>query len=188
MHGTRYFGVMGAIVLLVLALTGCSQVTVSQDYLAGRDFGRLHTFRWQQGTPEASRDYRVNNPLLQERFRQAIEGTLSRRGYTQAAVADFLVSYSYSVETRFEAEPFRPSFGFGVGRYHDYGAFGIGTDYNIRQFDVGVLVIDFFEARTGAPIWRGTATQVVTTHSRPEDLTAFVYRMVDEVLAQFPPP
>jgi hypothetical protein len=160
---------------------------VSQDYRTGQDYARFRTFRWQQGTPEASRDYRVNNPLLQERFRQAIEGTLSRRGYTQAAVADLLVSYSYSVETRLESEPFRPSFGFGVGRYYDHGAIGIDTDFDLRQYDVGVLVIDVFEAKTNAPLWRGTATQIVTTHARPEDLTAFVYRMVDEVLAQFPP-
>lgn len=105
----------------------------------------------------------------------------------QAVVADFVVSYNYSIQTRLESEPFRPSVGFGFGRYYNYGAIGVGTDIGVSQYDVGVLVIDFSDARSGEPLWRGTGTQLATTHTTPEEASAFVYRMVDDVLAQFPP-
>jgi len=183
MKGWAVFG----LVWVALLLVGCSQVQVSQDYRQGVDFSRFHTYRWQSTTPVVSDDIRINNPLLQERFRQAIDGTLTRRGYMQAAEADFIVSYDYSIQTRIESEPFGTSIGVGYGRYYRYGAIGIGTDVDVRQYDVGVLVIDFSDARTGAPIWRGNATQLVTTHSTQEETTAFVYRMVDSVLSQFPP-
>jgi len=173
--------------IILLLLAGCSRVQVSQDYRPGLDFARLHSYRWQATSPASSTDIRINNPLLQERFRQAIDGTLTQRGYLQAAAADFIVSYDYSIQTRIESEPLDTSFGLGYGRYYNYGAIGIGTNVGVRQYDVGVLVIDFFDGRTGEPLWRGTATQLVTTHSTPENTTAFVYRMVDTVLAQFPP-
>lgn len=179
--------ILFGLVCVVLLLAGCSRVQVSQDYQPGLDFTRFHSYRWQTPITPASSDIRINNPLLQERFRQAIDGALSRRGYMQAAVADLLVSYDYSIQTRIESEPFGTSIGLGYGSYHHYGMLGFGTDSNVRQYDVGVLVIDFFDAGSGAPVWRGTATQLVTTHSTPEDTTAFVYRMVDTVLSQFPP-
>jgi len=183
MKGWAVFG----LVCVILLLVGCSPVQVSQDYRQGLDFSRFHSYHWKNTPPAVSSDIRINNPLLQERFRQAIDGTLARRGYMQAAAADFLVSYDYSIQTRIESEPFGTSVGVGYGRYYRYGAIGIGTDIDVRQYDVGVLVIDFFDARTGTPIWRGNATQLVTTHSTPEETTAFVYRMVDSVLSQFPP-
>lgn len=178
---------VSALCLLMILLAGCAQVQVSQDYRPGQAYSRFHSYRWKADTQTESRDVRINNPLLQERFQQAIDGTLARRGYVQAASADFLVSYDYSIQTRLESEPFSPSVGIGFGRYYNYGAVGFGTDRGVRQYDVGVLVIDIFDGRTGAPLWRGTGTQMVTTHSNPEETTSFVYRMVDTILAQFPP-
>lgn len=176
-----------ALLSVMLLLGGCSTVQVSQDYRPGNDFSRFHTYRWQAVTQAESVDVRVSNPLLQERFRQAIDGTLAVRGYTQAASADFLVSYNYSIQTRLESERFSTGVGYGWGRYDNFGGIGISTGVGVRQYDVGVLVIDFFNGSTGEPVWRGTGTELVTTHSTPDATTAFVYRMVDSVLAQFPP-
>jgi len=173
--------------LIALLSTGCSGVTVGQDFWQGQDYSRYRYYRWESQTPPKSTDIWANSPLLQQRFRQAIDTTLARRGYIQAAVADFLVSYEYSVETRLESEPFDTSVGVGFGRYYNYGAVGIGTVIGVREYDVGVLAIDFTDARTGEPIWRGTGTQLATTHSNPQKTAAFVNRMVDAILAQFPP-
>lgn len=176
--------------MLLFLLTGCYSPRVSQDYNLAQDFSRLRTYRWKADTPPPSRDVRVNSPLMAERFRQAIDGTLSRRGYLQAAGSDMVVSYEYTVQTKIESDPyFGPSIGVGYGRYYNRGFVGVGTDFggNVRQYDVGLLVIDIADGRTGAPLWRGTATEMVRTHWTPEDINAFVYRLVDAVLAQFPP-
>ncbi len=172
---------------LILLLAGCAPVQVIQDYMPGYDFASYHTYRWKDGASDASSDYRANSPLLQERFRRAIEATLSGRGYARAAVADFTVSYEYSVQTKVDYRPYRPSVGIGYGRYYDYGFWGVDTDYGIYQYDVGVLVIDFFDSRTGEAVWRGTGSQLAPSYSNPEEVTTYVQRMVAEVLAQFPP-
>ncbi len=172
---------------LLLLLAGCAQVQVSQDYMQGYDFSRYHSYSWKKNAQAGSNDYQVNNPLMQERFRRAIDATLSGRGYVQAAVADFAISYDYSVQTRLDYEPLRPSVGIGYGRYYDYGFWGVDTNYGIYQYDVGVLVIDIFDSKTGEAVWRGTGSQLATTFSTPEEATTYVQRMVADVLAQFPP-
>ena len=174
-------------VMAVALLAGCSRVTVSQDYQVGLDVSRLHSYRWQQAPPASSADPRANSPLLHERFRQAIDSALQAKGFVQGPGADFLVRYDYAVERRVESEPVQPYFGLGFSRHLHYGVIGFGTDFGVRQYDVGVLVIDFSDARSGAPLWRGTASQLATMHTTPEAGSAFVQRMVDEVLAQFPP-
>ena len=179
--------ILFGLVCAVLLLAGCSRVQVSQDYRPGMDFSRYHSYRWQTTTAAASQDIRINNPLLQERFRQSIDSALVMRGYLQAAAADFVVSYDYSIQTRIESEPMGWSIGAGFGHHYNYGGIGFGSDIGINQYDVGVLVIDFADAQTGAPIWRGTASQLASTHSTPENTTAYVERMVEAVLSQFPP-
>lgn len=175
------------IVLLVLLAGGCSRVQVSQDYRSGADFSRYRMYQWQTGEQPESADMRVSNPLLHERFQQAINGLLLSRGYYQGVPADFLVGYSYRIQTRLESDPYDSRVGFGYGRYDRYGGVGFRTGGTVRQYDVGILVIDFSDARTGELIWRGTGSERVGTHSTPEDTTTYVNRMVYAILQQFPP-
>jgi hypothetical protein len=121
---------------------------------------------------------------------------LAVRGYRQATAADFLVSYSYSVQNRVESEPFSTGVGFGWGSGwgggwdNDFSYTGIGVQtggYGTRQYNVGMLVIDFYDGSTGAPIWHGTGSETVTNLSTPTEIDDFVFRMVNAVLEQFPP-
>lgn len=176
-----------AIIAVFLLLSGCSRVQVSQDYRPGSDFFRYHTYSWQGMEVKESGNVQVNNPFMRERFRQAIDGALAGRGYVRADVGDFLVSYEYSIQTRLESEPFNTGFGYGWSRYHQFGGFGIDTGGGIRQYDVGVLAIDLVDGKTGQPLWRGTGSELVSTHSTPEENTTFAYRLVEAILAQFPP-
>ncbi len=176
-----------ATILVLFALNGCSRVQVSQDYRIGTNFFQYHTFQWKMSDFPTSNDIRVNNPLLQERFQQAIENRLTASGYVLQSRADFLVSYSYTIQTRLESEPYGTNVGFGFGRRYRYGEIGFGEGVSVSQYDVGVLVIDIYDALNGTLLWRGTGSEIVRTHSTPEDTTAFVYRMVDSILAQFPP-
>lgn len=175
------------IIVLLLLIAGCSQVRVSQDYRPGMDFSGYRQYQWKTVAMEQTDDIRVNNPLLHERFRQAIDSALVRSGFAFGAPADFLITYNYSIQTRLESEPIGTTFGFGVGRYHRYSEVGFGSGTYVRQYDVGILAIDLIDIHTGTLVWRGTGSEIVTTHSTPESTTAFVYRLVDSILAQFPP-
>lgn len=180
-------GTVVVIIAVFLLLSGCARVQVSQDFRPGSDFSRYHTYSWQGMEVKASGNIQANNPFMQERFRQAIDRALTGRGFVRADPGDFLVSYEYSIQTRLESEPFNTGFGYGWGRHRHFGAFSMYSDGGIRQYDVGVLAIDFVDGKTGQPLWRGTGSELVTTHSTPEDNTAFANRLVEAILAQFPP-
>lgn len=174
------------LVLLLILLGGCSSVRVSQDYRPGVDFTRYASYGWMQSEAVSS-DIRVNNPLLQERFYQAIGRELGVRGLVASAPPDMLVRFTYTITTRVESDPMSTSVGYGVGRNHRYGGIGIGTGVDIRQYDVGLLVIDLYDRVTGQLLWRGNGTETVKTHRSPEEVTAFVNRMVGSIMAQLPP-
>lgn len=174
-------------IIALLLFTGCSTVQVSQDYKPGINFSRYHTYQWKMRAGQPSDDIRLNSPLLHDRFRQAIDRILVQRGYAQGLPADFRVSYTYSVQTRLESYPFGSSIGMGFGRYHRYGELGFDDNWSIRQYTVGILAIDFYDVVSGALIWRGIGSERIGMHSTPEDTTAFVNRMVNAVLVQFPP-
>ena len=79
---------------LVGALTvACAPMQVSTDYDASVDFASLRSWAWVSGAPTEIADPRVDNSLLQERIRGAVEDALRQRGYEQhlvsAAVSEF---------------------------------------------------------------------------------------------------
>jgi hypothetical protein len=168
-------------------LTGCASVQVSHDYEEGRAFVEFHSYFWKSQEKELSGNAREDDPLLHKRLYSTINAVLAERGYRLNAEADFLVSYEYSIATRLESDPFSTSFGFGIGPRRHYGAFGIGTGSEVRQYDVGILIIDFFDPQTGALIWRGRGSETVSVHMSPQQTTAMVDRLVQAIIAQFPP-
>lgn len=172
--------------VFALVLAGCSTVRVNQDYRPGTNFSQYRSYQWQQPAPSRSEDMRVHNPLLDERFQQAINAGLAGRGLFPGA-PDFLITYHYRIETRIESDPYTTSFGYGYGRHYRYSGVGFGTGGAIRQYDVGILVIDFYDAGNGSLIWRGTGSEVVSSNPTPEKTTEFVNRMVSSILAQYPP-
>ena len=182
----RLYSFFAAIVFL-FALAGCSSVTVSQDFDTASDFSPFQTYNWLPKEKPVSPDIRVNNPLLQSRFVDAINNGLQQSGYHLSESPDLLVTYNYSITSKIKSDNFGTSFGIGYGRHRSYGAYGIGTNTMIHQYDVGALVIDIYDTRSDTVIWRGTGTETVTTHSTPEALTASVNKLVQQILIQFPP-
>jgi len=176
------------LLLVYAAAAGCSRVQVSQDYDTGMNFSELHYFSWKSTEEKSSADIRISNPLLQKRIIKAIEQSLSERGYIANDLqADFLVDYDFSISTRIESSPFTTGFGYGFGAYRNYGGVSIVTSPEINQYDVGMLVIDIYYKATNELVWRGTGSEIVTTHSTPDQTTNTVQRMVQAILGQFPP-
>jgi hypothetical protein len=177
------------LLLIVWAVAaGCSRVQVSQDYDLGMDFYKYQFFSWRSTEAKESSDIRINNPLLQKRIVTAINQSLSEMGYISDDLRpDFLVDYDVSISTKIESYPFTTSYGYGFGAYRDFGGGLLITSPEINQYDVGMLVIDIYDKETNQLVWRGTGSEIVTTHSTPEQTTELVQRMVHAILSQFPP-
>lgn len=180
---------MVAVIGIMLLFSGCSTVRVSQDYRADIDFSNYHSYDWKTtiDTRPESDDIRLDNPLLHARFHQAIDRLLALRGYSRKETADFLVRYTFSIESRLESEPYGPRAGVGFGRRHRYGEIGFGNYTDINQYDVGILAINFHDVVSETLIWRGVGSERFDIHATPEETTAFVDRLVTAILTQFPP-
>lgn len=175
------------ILSLLFLLANCAKIPVSQDFRPGTDFTALNSYSWhKQYAPETS-DVRATNPLLHERFRDAINRALYGKGITQGETPDFLVSYSYSIKTIIESNPMDTHVGFGFGRYSRYGGVGFGSGTSVSQYDVGTLVIDFLDPHNGRLLWRGSGSDRLSLTPTPENNIAFANKLVTSILAQFPP-
>ncbi|MBM9603492.1 DUF4136 domain-containing protein [Desulfopila inferna] len=173
--------------ILFFLMTGCSAVQVSQDYDAGVDFMDFRTYDWRSEVAPEGEKLMERNPLLHKRFYRAIDRVLQQKGYVQSDRPDFLVGYDFSVTTRLESDPFRTRFGFGVGSYYRYGGIGINAAPDIHQYDLGMLVINFYSTNPVTLVWRGKGSERIPSHSTPENLTDMVNSMVEAILNQFPP-
>jgi len=172
----------------LVLINSCSKVQVSQDYDPGFIFGTAISFNWQtESPPTDNSSTKTSNELLDKRFHKAIEDNFLKRGLLLTGSPDLLISYTYSVVSKLEADPFSPGFGFGYGSFGRYGGVGIQTGSNIRQYDLGVLVIAIQSGTTNELLWRGIGTRQVFTHSSPETVTKEVIETVEAILKQFPP-
>jgi hypothetical protein len=173
--------------LVMLVMSGCTAVQVSQDYDPATDFSSYQTFGWAPEPERTSGDPVLDSPLMDRRIRSAVEETLRAKGYSFRADErpDVQVAYYLYVRSRIEADTFRSGYGWYGYRYPYWG--GWGYDTVLRQYDEGTLIIDFVEVGSGKLIWRGTGSRRVTLQTDPAKTTKMVYQTVAEILKQFPP-
>ncbi len=172
---------------IATGLFGCSSVQVSQDYVNTAAFSQLRTYNWHPQPIKYGHDVRESNPLLHRRFSDTITAVLAEKGYSKEQQADFLVTYNYSITQKIESYPITAFYGHGYGPYRRYSGVGVGVGSDIRQYEVGTLVIDIYDATTNSVVWRGKGSDIVTSHPSPQQTTEMVNRLVREVLVQFPP-
>ncbi len=190
MAGAGWSTAMNRCLLLIstlLVLAGCSTITVNQDYRPGTTYAGYSTYRLVASQLPESNDVRVTNPLLKERFENALDYELRLKGIAPAEPAGLEVSYYYSIRTLVESDPFDTHIGFGYGTYGRHGGIGIGTGTSVRQYDKGTLVIDFTDTATGQLVWRGTGSDRLYNQLTPDETTAKVNNLVRKIMEQYPP-
>jgi len=178
-----------AILLLVIIIFGCSTIKVSQDYKLATDYSNLETYAWQSETQEKTGDPRLDNPLLDNRIRDAVDNFLLGKSFKRSSdnIPDFYVAYTLKIFRRIDSSGGSSGFSFGFGSFGRGGGFGISTGTQVGEYDESMLVIDFIEPDSGDLLWRGIGTRRFSQHSKPEETTQMVNETVKKVLSQFPP-
>jgi hypothetical protein len=174
--------------LLVLTISACSSVEVSQDYDLGKPLPELKTYHWQTAGQAKTGDVRVDNPLLNDRIRKAVDRALARKGFAKVTAGrpDFKVAYQFTISQQIKSDDVRGGFGFGVGSYDRRGGVAISTGSTVTTYDEGLLVIDLTDSQ-GTLLWRGRGTRYLPAHTNPEKTEKIYNEFVEKILAQFPP-
>jgi hypothetical protein len=177
------------IMLCFIIFLGCSSVQVSQDYEPSVNFSNLKNYRWQSIEQEKTGDIRIDNPLLDKRIREAVDRSLGEKGYESdnETSYDFYVAYKMTIQKRIETDNLSTGIGFGFGTYGRHGGIGVSTGGRVNEYDEALIVIDIINAKDNDLLWRGKSTSRMSQHSTPEKTTKSVNKIIEKIMAQFPP-
>jgi hypothetical protein len=177
------------LLLVVMLVVGCSSVKVSQDFDPSKNIAAMKTFAWKAKTQPPTGDIRVDNPLLDARIRDAVERSLTDRGYQKQTetTPDFYIVYKYVIQRKLDSDGPQTGIGFGIGSFGSAGGIGISTGTSVSEHDEGLLVIDFLGPDNGELLWRGNGTRRVYQHSDPARTTQRINEMVDKIMTQITP-
>jgi hypothetical protein len=171
------------LLLAACLAAGCaSGPLVQTDRDPAVSFSAYRTFAWKQQPP-------IRNPLLKQRVVAAVEGQLLGKGWRIVAETDADVVLVGNVSAREEQsiEAFYDDSAWRDWGWRGYAdASGGLRRIELRNYQVGTLVLDMFDARTKQAIWRATAEGTVPTSEarREKDAMSAVTRMFED----FPPP
>ncbi len=167
------------IVVAIILSTGCSSISVQQDYDPEYDFSKLKTFGFIPLSSEAGIDQ-----LSADRLSSAIKTELLAKGYTLSEQADFGIALLFSSKTKTNVQSYGYGYGYGYYGRPGYGGTG-GVD--VTQYEEGTLVIDFVDMKENKLVWRGIGSGALSQSPSVEERTKRVNNAVNQILAQFPP-
>jgi len=165
-----------AIIVAIIITSGCSSITVNQDYNTNFDFSKWKTFGFIP-IPESAGIDQINATRLGD----AIKKQLLAKGYKLEEPADFGVALMFSKQTVTDIQ----SYGYGYG--YGYGGYGGVGGVDVTQYDQGTLLIDFIDMKENKLEWRGSGQGALQDNPSVEDRMANIDTAVAQIIAQFPP-
>ena len=171
---------MAAVVVLIAGGVASAQ-DVKVDFDKDANFGALKTFTVKLGTS-------WNNPLSEKRVLAEIQQGLTEKGWTATtddAKADAVVVLHGATEKQKSLNTF---YSGGYGGYGWRGGWGGGMSSStttVDEYTVGTLVVDIFDAKTKALVYRGTASDEIS--NKPEKNAKKLAKASDKLFKDFPP-
>jgi hypothetical protein len=171
---TMQHKIVASLGVVLLAATASFAQQVKTDFDRSADFNQYKTYSWEK--------VQTQNPLWVDRIKGAVETALSAKGWTQVPsggnVAIVAIEMSKNQQT---LNTFYDGFG---GGWRWGGGFGDSTT-TVDNYKVGTLVVDLFDANSKKLIWRGSASDTLSTKSDKniKELDKGVQKMFDH----FPP-
>jgi len=163
---------------LLLASACVLFASVRTDYDHKADFSKYHTYSWI--------GVKAGNPLWQDRIERAVDSALAAKGWTkvpsggEAAVSAFgKTTEKDNMETFYDGFP---GWGWRAGWWG--GGMGMSQTEVVPQ-RIGTLTVDVFDGATKQLIFRGEATD--TLSSKPEKNDKKLDANVNEMFKKFPP-
>ena len=181
------------LLLPAVFISACSNIRVEQDYNENTDFNKLKQYAWQSDKQPKTGDVRIDNSLLNNRIREAIDEELAGKNQRKVArgKADYLLAYHYTIREKdqYDSSGVRTGIGIGVGSGHrgGYGGVQFGFGDRSREYDEGELTIDMLDPGNGQIIWRGVASRKIVNQSDPVERNKRVRETVSAILGKFPP-
>jgi hypothetical protein len=162
---------------LTLMASMAQAQSVTYDYDRSTNFAAIKKYAWTRGTE-------LVDELNHARVVRAIDAALAGRGLARVepvANPDVYVAYHASFDRNFEI----------TGSTHGWGPIGLGADRfgsaRVQPVLVGTLVVDIFDTRTKAVVWRSLASSDIRPTDKPESRDRKITRATEKMFRSYPP-
>lgn len=147
---------------------------VHTDYDHHVNFSQFHTYSWYK--------VQTTDPLWEGRIKDAVNHALQAKGWQEVpSGGEVSLAAVGSAHNQREYQTFYDNMG-GWG----WGWGGIGTETTTPvNYRVGTLVLDMYNPQTKKLIWRGTATNSLSSKESKDEKK--LDKTVDKMLKDFPP-
>jgi len=169
----------------VAALAG----NVRTDYDHTANFSQYHTYSWGK--------VKTTDPFYATRIQQAVNTQLQAKGWQLVPSNGSVTIFAFDkVQNQQQIQTMYDGFGGGWGGGWGWGGWGWGGLGNPGGFDttatttttnqpVGNLVIDLFEGNSKNLLWRGLATEDLSTNTNKN--TSMLDGDIKNMFKSFPP-
>jgi hypothetical protein len=167
----RLINVTLATALLLLPMTAFAQKVVT-DNDPKAPFASYKTYGWGTGTPAA-------NPFGEKRIHDGVDERMAKAGFKQVEANPDVIVATHAV-TKEEKELSASGYRGGL-RWGGMGTASVAT----YTYTVGSLVVDLYDAKTKALVWRGAATD--SLDEKPEKNAEKIVKALDKLFKAYPP-
>ena len=152
---------------------------VKTDFDKDANFTAIKTFDVKIGTS-------WNNELSEKRVVDEIAQALTEKGWTRSEQnPDAVVVLHGATDVKKTLDTFYTG-GYGGYGYRGWGGGGMGSSTTqVREYAVGTLVVDIFNAKSKALMFRGTATDELS--DKAEKNQKKLAKASDKMFKDFPP-
>ena len=180
------------LVLAGILLFGSSVVAlggnVRTDYDHGANFAQYHTYSWGK--------VKTSDPFFVDRLREAVDQQLQSKGWQLVPSGGSVVVFATdSVHNQQEIQTMYDGLGGGWGGGWGWGGWGWGGGWAGPGFGdatttttnqpVANLVVDLFEGNSKKLLWRGLATEDLSTNAGKN--TKALDGDINKMFKEFPP-
>jgi Domain of unknown function (DUF4136) len=160
------------------AASGAWAQDVKIDYDKAANFGAIKTFSLKLGTSWGNQ---ISEKRVMDEFAQA----LTEKGWklVPEGPADAQVVVHGASQTKRSLNTFYSGMGGGY-RYRGFGGTGTATTTE-SEYTVGTLVVDIFDAKGEALLWRGAAQDELS--DKPDKNIKKLGKASDKLFKDFPP-
>ena len=168
----------------ILALVvGCGGIKSTVDYAHDADFSSYSTYAWHDGSAS---DIQDSDPLNHERLVSAIDGQMSQHGFRKVdSNPDIYITYHGEDKQQTQLDTSYMGGGWGYGAGWRWGG-GMGSSTTtVRQYTVGTLVFDMWDAKQKQLVYRATASD--TLSDNPQKNAQKVQEAAEKLFESYPP-
>jgi hypothetical protein len=153
--------------LAVVALGGCSGVTVHTDVDPDADLSKYHSYQWAARSEGSGADPNIFDAEVERHIKSAVNAELDAKGFVESAgEPSFLVAWHAAIEGKMSSNAVASTYGsYAAGDWGLYPAKGgVG-----REWDEGTLIIDIIDAGTETLVWRSTGQSELEKYTTREE-------------------